>query len=213
MQHILYLILGITVLVSFSAFSNAELLRKLDFDIRKIRHGEQYRMISSGFIHADIFHLFFNMFALYLFGQQFVAVTSPVFFLVIYFSGLLAGNLLTLYVYKNQFAYNALGASGAVSAIVFGSIVFAPQQEIMIFPIPIGIPAYIFGLVYLLYSMYGIKANNDNIGHTAHLGGALCGYIFSALIYFNAFAENIPYTLVPAVAFIALGIHQYTTKK
>ncbi len=213
MSIVLLAVLAITVLVSLAAFADESLREKCIFEIRKIRNGEHYRLLSSGFVHGDIFHLFFNMYALYLFGSQFVYFSSPVFFAVIYFVGLVAGSLLTLFVHQNDFFYRALGASGAVSAIVFGTVIFDPHLEIMIFPIPIGIPAYIFGLLFLLYSMYGMKVANDNIGHTAHLGGAVAGYVFTAIAYFGAFSAALPFSAIPAVAFLGLGIYQFGFKK
>lgn len=210
---VLIALILVTVLVSFAAFSDDNLKSKFLFDIQRIRNGEQFRMLTSGFIHGDIFHLVFNMYALYLFGSQFINSSSALFFVVIYFVGLFAGNLLTLALYQNNLSYRALGASGAVSAIVFGSVIFDPQQGIRIFPIPFEIPAYIFGLIFLLYSLYGIKAANDNIGHTAHLGGAVAGYLFTAVSYKTTFLAALPYTLVPAAAFLVLGIYHYGFKK
>ncbi|WP_298143660.1 rhomboid family intramembrane serine protease [Flavobacterium sp.] len=213
MPIVLLALILVTVLVSFAAFSNDNLKSKFLFDIQRIRSGEQFRMLTSGFIHGDIFHLVFNMYALFLFGSQFISASSALFFVVIYFVGLFAGNLLTLVLYQNNLSYRALGASGAVSAIVFGSVIFDPQQEIKIFPIPFDIPAYIFGLIFLLYSLYGIKAANDNIGHTAHLGGAAAGYLFTAISYKTTFLAALPYTLVPAAAFLVLGIYHFGFKK
>ncbi|OYQ46494.1 rhomboid family intramembrane serine protease [Flavobacterium aurantiibacter] len=213
MSSVLLAIITANLLLSFAAFYDENIRERCIFDIAKIRRGDHVRMLSSGFIHGDFFHLFFNMYALYLFGTQFIYFSSPLFFAVIYFVGLLAGNLLTLLVHQNDYTYRALGASGAVSSVVFGSVVFDPQQEIMIFPIPFGIPAYIFGLIFLLYSLYGIKAANDNIGHTAHLGGAAAGYLFTAISYKTTFLAALPYTLVPAAAFLVLGIYHFGFKK
>jgi membrane associated rhomboid family serine protease len=136
-------------------------------------------MISSGFLHADITHLAFNMIALYSFANVVIGYFGSLFFLVIYLGSLILGNIVTFFFEKNNYSYRAIGASGAVTGIIYSAILLVPFQDVYLFFIPIGIPAYIFGFIYLLYSIYGMKSKSDNIGHTAHFGGAIAGYVFT----------------------------------
>ena len=168
-----------TVLFSYKGFQDQLFFRKYEFHIGSILSGEQIRMISSGFLHADIAHLAFNMIALYSFANVVIAYFGIFFFLIIYFGSLLLGNIITFIFEKNNYSYRAIGASGAVTGIIYSAILLVPFQDVYLFFIPIGIPAYIFGFLYLLYSIYGMKSKSDNIGHTAHFGGAIAGYIFT----------------------------------
>lgn len=164
-------IIAINAVVSFKGFNDTEFFRKYEFHIGSIRSGEQYRMFTSAFLHADIMHLGFNMFTLYMFAPVVLFKLGTLGFLLIYFVSLIAGNLLTLYFHKNDYWYRAIGASGAVMGVLFASILIYPDMKINYF-----IPGYVFGIFYLLFSIYGMKAKNDNIGHTAHFGGAIGGY-------------------------------------
>ncbi|MCQ2139873.1 MAG: rhomboid family intramembrane serine protease [Bacteroidales bacterium] len=147
---------------------------------------EWYRMLTSGLIHAGWGHLFFNMLTLYFFGrvveQYFMAafgnVTGAILYVVLYVSALAVSSIGDLIKYRDDWNYNALGASGAVSAILFASILFAPKMGIYIYLIPIPVPGYIFAPLYLLYCWYMAKRNMDNIGHTAHFWGAVYGLLF-----------------------------------
>lgn len=164
-------IIAITAFVSFKGFKDTYFLRKYDFHVGSIRAGEQIRMFSSGFLHNDLQHLIFNMFTLYFFGPIAQAYLGTVGFLLVYLISLLSGSLLTLYLHKNEYSYRALGASGAVMGVVFSAVLLQPDAKINFF-----IPAWIFGIFYLLYSIYGMRTRRDNIGHTAHFGGAIGGY-------------------------------------
>jgi len=167
----LLVIIAINAIVSFKGFNDAEFFRKYEFHVGSIRSGEQYRMFTSAFLHADIMHLGFNMFTLYMFAPIVVFKLGTIGFFLVYFISLIAGNLLTLYFHKNDYWYRAIGASGAVMGVLFSSILLYPEMEINFF-----IPGYVYGIFYLLFSIYGMKAKNDNIGHTAHFGGAIGGY-------------------------------------
>ncbi len=147
-------------------------------------------MLSSGFLHADWVHLGFNMYALWLFGKIIVSNFGTGTFIFIYFISLLVGNLYSLYTHKNNPYYTAIGASGAVSGIVFSAILLAPDLRLMIFPIPLYLPGYIFGIGYLLYSIYGMKNQTDNIGHAAHLGGAIGGFLLTLLLKPSVLNDN-----------------------
>ena len=173
-------IIAVTVLFSFKVFEDISFFRKFEFHIGSIRAGEQIRMLSSGFLHADVAHLFFNMFTLFMFGPVVIAYLGNYSFLLIYFGSLIFGSLLTLVFHKNDFNYRAIGASGAVTGVLYSAILFEPYQELLLFFI-VPIPAFLFGIAYLLYSIYGMKAKNDNIGHTAHFGGAVGGYLITLI--------------------------------
>jgi len=183
-------LIATNVIVSIKGFDNYFFFRKYQFHIGSIRSGEQYRMISSGFLHADIPHLAFNMIALYSFAGVVILLLGSFNFLLIYFASLISGSLLTMYFHKNDYSYSAVGASGAVTGIIYSAILMVPNLPIQIFFIPIDIPGYIFGILYLLYSIYGMKAKNDNIGHTAHIGGAIGGYVFTLLKHPEVISNN-----------------------
>ena len=139
-------------------------------------------MFSSGFLHVDNAHLFFNMFTLYFFADVVIAYLGSFKFLIIYLGSLLLGNLLSLYFHKDEYHYSAVGASGAVTGIIYSAILLQPDMSLYMFFIPIPIPAYIFGVGYLLYSIYGMKNSIGNIGHDAHFGGALGGYVITLIL-------------------------------
>lgn len=171
MNIVLLVILAANVLISYKAFNDTLFFRKYEFHIGSIRSGEQFRMFSSGFLHVDFTHLFFNMFTLYMFAPFVINNVGAMYFAYLYFGSLIAGNLLTLYFHKEDYYYRAVGASGAVTGIIYSAILLEPN--LYMYGI---IPGYIFGFAYLLFSIYGMKAKNDNIGHVAHFGGAIGGY-------------------------------------
>lgn len=181
MDILLLVIIGITALVSFKGFNDYEFFRRYEFHVGRIRAGEQLRMITSGFLHLDFAHLIFNMLTLYFFSPIVIDRLGNIYFLYIYFGSMVAGSLLTLYMHKNDYSYRAIGASGAVTGIIYSSILLYPDLNLYFFFIPIPIPGYIFGIGYLLYSIYGMKAKRDNIGHTAHFGGAIGGYLITLI--------------------------------
>lgn len=178
MSTILIVIIGITVLFSFKGFNDPSFFRKFEFHIGSIRSGEQIRMVTSGLLHADMGHLFFNMFTLYMFAPVVINNFSNASFFLIYLGSLVFGSLLTLLMHKNDYSYRAIGASGAVTGIIYSAILLQPDMMLGLFYV-IPVPAYLFGIGYLLYSIYGMKAKNDNIGHTAHFGGAIGGYLIT----------------------------------
>ncbi len=180
MDIVLIIIIALNAIVSYKGFNDLEFFRKYEFHIGSIRSGEQYRMFSSGFLHADIGHLAFNMLSLYFFGPVVIEHFGAISFVLIYLVSLAFGSLLTLFFHKNDYSYRAIGASGAVTGIIYSAILIQPDMNLLLmFAIPI--PAYIFGIGYLLYSIYGMKAKNDNIGHTAHFGGAIGGYLITII--------------------------------
>jgi membrane associated rhomboid family serine protease len=190
MNTVLIAILVANVLFSYKGFNDISFFRKYEFHIGSIRAGEQIRMLSSGFLHADIMHLAFNMYTLYIFAPTVYGYLGNFGFGLVYFISLFAGNLLTLYFHKNDYNYRAIGASGAVMGILYAAILIEPQRNLQLMFIPIDIPSYIFGIGYLLYSIYGMKAKNDNIGHTAHFGGAIGGLAYTLVREPSLFTDN-----------------------
>jgi membrane associated rhomboid family serine protease len=142
-----------------------------------IQRGEQFRFFSSGFLHLDIQHLLFNMLTLYFFAGIVVTMLGSISFLILYIVSLLGGNFLSYLFHKDEYHYSAIGASGAVSGVIYAAILLYPDMMIYGF-----IPGYIFGIGYLIYSIYGIKNKVGNIGHDAHFGGAVAGYL-TTLVY------------------------------
>ncbi|KQO26134.1 protease [Flavobacterium sp. Leaf82] len=167
-------------LISYKGFNDLAFFRKYEFHIGSIRSGEQIRMLSSGFLHVDMMHLIFNMLTLWFFAPVVIQWLGTISFVLIYFGSLIFGSLLTMLFHKNDYSYRAVGASGAVTGILYSAILLQPDMMLGIFFV-IPMPAYLFGILYLLYSIYGMRAKNDNIGHTAHFGGAIGGYLITLI--------------------------------
>ena len=167
-------------------FNDYSFLDKYKFQVSKILSGEKIRTITSGFLHADWAHLGFNMYALYLFGGIVSYKLGTPYFLIIYF-----GSLYSLKYHKDEPYYSAVGASGAVSGILFSGIILYPNKlyNFIFFPF-IDIPGYVLGVGYLLYSIYGMKKQLGNIGHSAHLGGAIGGFVLTLLMQPSIFSSN-----------------------
>ncbi|PKH67963.1 rhomboid family intramembrane serine protease [Flavobacterium sp. ALD4] len=180
MNTILIAIIIVNVLISFKGFNDQSFFRKYEFHMGSVRAGEQIRLISSGFLHADIAHLAFNMITLYFFAPVVIGYLGSLSFVIVYFGSLIFGSLLTILFHKDDYNYRAVGASGAVTGVLYSAILLQPDMMLGIFFI-IPMPAYLFGILYLLYSIYGMRAKNDNIGHTAHFGGAIGGYIITLI--------------------------------
>ena len=204
---VLFIIIA-NVLVSMKGFSDYTFLNTYKFQIGKIVSGEKIRMLTSGFLHVDWAHLGFNMYALYLFGGIVAGILGIPDFLIIYFLSLLGGNLYSLKYHKNESFYSAVGASGAVSGIIYASILLYPEMELYLFFIPIPIPGYIFGVGYLLYSIYGMKKQIGNVGHSAHLGGAIGGFAITLLLNPSLFSTNtfmVSLLAVPIILLLLFG--------
>ncbi|EAR12217.1 putative integral membrane protein [Polaribacter irgensii 23-P] len=204
-QAVLLIIIA-NVLVSMKGLKDSAFLEKYKFQIGRIISGEKIRLLTSGFLHVDYMHLGFNMYALYLFGDIVSGMMGIFNFLIIYFISLLAGNLYTLKYHRDEPYYSAVGASGAVSGIVYAAILLYPGMSLYLFFIPIPIPGYVFGLGYLLYSIYGMKKQIGNIGHSAHLGGAIGGFAFTLLLNPPLFALNKMMVILLSIPIILLLI-------
>ncbi|MFT3796105.1 rhomboid family intramembrane serine protease [Flavobacterium sp.] len=206
MNIILLALIAANIVVSFKGFNDLAFFRKYEFHIGSIRAGEQIRMITSGFLHADIMHLAFNMLTLYFFAPTVIAEFGGTTFLLIYLASLVFGSLLTLVMHKDDYSYRAIGASGAVTGILYSAILINPDRELFLFFIPIPITGYIFGIIYLLYSIYGMKTKNDNIGHAAHFGGAVGGYVITILKQPEMLTENTFTVIVLAIPIVILFV-------
>lgn len=145
-------------------------------------HKQYDRLVTSAFLHIDWRHYGFNMFSLFVFSELVYEVLGLVFFLVVYTASLLGGNLLSLFFNRNNGDYSAVGNSGAVSGIMFASIVIAPDSSLGLILLPVKFPAWIFGAVYMLITLFGVKNKFGNIGHEAHLGGAIAGILTAIAI-------------------------------
>lgn len=206
-MFITIIIIIITCITSIKAFQSRETTSKLVFSPYLIkRRGEWHRFLTSGFIHGSWVHLFFNMYVLFLFGsytEKFFAAAfqqwGAILYVILYVLAIVLSEVYSYFKHQDNPYYASLGASGAISAIVFASIVFNPLMKIGLIFIPFfGIPAFIFGILYLLYSMYMAKNGQDHIGHYAHFYGAVFGFLF-------------PIILKPSLAlhFFDLVIHGY----
>ena len=203
---ITWFIIGGTVLVSYLAFQNYSLVEKLQFNAAKIIQGkEYYRLVSHAFIHANWTHLFVNMLTLYFFAGPVINTLGLVPFLVIYFASLLAGNILSYSFHQNEYHYSAIGASGAVSGIVFCYVLLYPSSNLYLF-FAIPIKAWIFGILYLVYSIYGMRKQLGNIGHDAHFGGAVAGYGLTVLFEPQLLQTRTDILLLMAIPIVALFI-------
>ena len=181
------ILIAITCLVSILCFTGTLDSNKLVFNAWSVWHRKEwYRMLSYGLIHGGWGHLFFNMLTLFFFGrvvEQYFALAfgetlGIILYVVLYVTAIAVSTAGDLIKYRDVRNYNAVGASGAVSAILFASILFEPKMGIYIYLIPIPIPGYIFAPLYLLYCWYMARRNMDNIGHTAHFWGAVYGLLF-----------------------------------
>lgn len=186
MLTITLIILLLTCVISFTAFSNEKITNDMIFYPTAVtNHNQWYRFITCGFIHADFMHLAFNMYTFYLFGDMVERAFTAIYgemgkalYIVMYISSLVVCLLPTYFKHRNDYYYRSLGASGAVSAVIFIGIFLNPTMGMGIFPIPFHIPAFIFGPLYLGISAYLAKKGHGNINHSAHIWGAVYGVIF-----------------------------------
>ena len=202
MNSVAIIIIGLNIFFSYKGFRDRIFFNKYKFSPVRIKEGEKIRYISSGFLHVDTTHLIVNMFTLYFFVDAVIFRVGEINFVIIYFTSLIFGNWLTYRFNSNNINYSAVGASGAVMGIVYSAILLNPEMTLFFFVLPM--PGYLFGLGYLFYSIYSMKKVNDNIGHEAHLGGAIAGFfstifISPAIVLTNLFTVLI--LLIPIVYF------------
>ena len=179
------IILAITVITSLMAFYNESLMANLILQPYSVARKQRvYTVITSGLIHGDWMHLFFNVFSYCAFAFDLEKLIGHWQFGVLYIAALILSDLPTIQKHKDDFGYRCLGASGAVSAVIFGAILYNPiNSSIGILFIPVGIPAVLFGILYLIYCSYSSKYARDHINHDAHLYGALSGLIITIILH------------------------------
>lgn len=206
MDKIVLIIIIANVIVSLKGFDDAYFFDRYKFQIGPIVNKEWVRMLTSGFLHADFYHLLFNMLTLYFFADGVIAEFGIVNFLIMYFLSLLGGSALSYYYHQRDFFYSAVGASGAVSGILFSSILLYPFDSLYLMFIPIPIPAIIVGIGYLLYSVFGMKNQWGNIGHAAHLGGAATGLILSIVMEPGLLFTHTLYVIILTIPLLLLFV-------
>ena len=193
MLSITLIIVGLTVLISYQGFSNAAFREKSLYMPYRVKYNkEYYRIMSHIFVHGDWGHLCFNMFSLYFLGSFLetqwtyeFGLSANYYFIALYFGGGVVAALWPYYRNSENSLYRSLGASGAVSSVIFGAMLWQPELELYLMFIPIPIKAYVLGPLYLLYEYYSMKRGGSGIAHDAHLGGALFGILFVLLIDSN----------------------------
>ena len=177
------LIVAVTAMVSLLAFQDPRLREKLIFSPDPILAGrEYYRLLSSALIHLDGRHLLFNMLSLYLFGHELERSIGREHLLLIYAASVLGGSLLSLFLHRNH-DYRSLGASGGVCGIIFAFIFLIPDGKIFMMPLPVGIPAWLYAVLFMVAEFKGMRSPQSNIGHDAHLGGAIAGLLVTTALY------------------------------
>lgn len=196
------------IIFSFQGLKSQVFFDRYSFVVDKILIEKDYkRLITSSFLHVSWSHLFFNMISLYLFSSGIEQDLGEGSFLLIYFGSLIGGDLFCLYIHRHHGDYSAVGASGAISGLIFASIALFPGIGIGFPGLPFHVPGWLYGLCYVLYSIYGIRSDKGNIGHEAHLGGALVGLCIALAIEPSALMCNyfpIILIIVPSAIFIYL---------
>lgn len=198
------IIIAITAVISYVAFNNSSIVDKYIFYPPAIKNKQWYRFLTYGVLHADLSHLFFNMFAMYLFGTEIEKVFNDVFgtglggflYVMLYLLGLVFSILPTWFKERENPYYRSLGASGAVSAIVFAYILVYPMNFMGIMFIPVYLPAFIFGIIYVVTSVYLEKQQSGNINHLAHVAGGIFGVVFMFVVFRIFAGLNIFYFFV-----------------
>ncbi|NLO70715.1 MAG: rhomboid family intramembrane serine protease [Porphyromonadaceae bacterium] len=187
-----FIIIAITAFISYKAFNNSALVNKLIFYPPEVNRGGWYRLFSYGVLHADYTHLIFNMITFFIFGQYIEKffkgslgeMQGSVWFITLYVSALLVSILPTYFKHKNNQYYRGLGASGAVSAVVFAYILINPMSFMGIMFIPIMLPAFLFGIIYVVLSIYLEKKQAGNVNHSAHITGGIYGILFVIILFY-----------------------------
>lgn len=206
------IIIAANLLISMRGFRDYSFFEQYKFNIGALQRGEIKRWVSSGFLHVDWKHFAFNMITLYFFADIIISQLGAFNFYLIYLIGLLAGNLLSFYFHKNEPHYSAVGASGAVTGIVYAAILLRPDMHMFIYFIPVPIPSYVVGVGYLLFSIYGMKTKLGNIGHDAHFGGAIGGYIMTLFLAPRIFEYHFWMVALLAAPIVLLFILKWKNK-
>ncbi len=202
----------INVLVSYRGLKDHSFYEKYCFRVSQVQVQKDYkRLVTSAFLHVNWTHLIFNMLALFFFSDSIEQTLGPLSFIIIYFASIIGGNLLSLFIHRFDTSYSSAGASGAICGVIFAAIATLPGMKIGLFLLPFSMPGWLFGLIYVGISIYGVRSRNDNIGHDAHLGGGLAGMLLALLMNPSVILQNYLTILIvalPAVAFILFIIYK-----
>lgn len=181
------LIIANLVASLYALFFDHDFVEQFKFEVDAVRRrGQHYRVFTSSFLHNDLFHLLFNMMALFSFGPYVEILLGRTGYSVVYFGAILASGILSFYVNRRDGSYSSVGASDAVSGVIFSFILFYPMDALYIFPLPIPIPAIIFGVIFIVLSSVLMNRENRRIAHEGHLGGALAGIVLTIAMVPNA---------------------------
>ena len=198
------IIIAVTSYVSYKGFKSSNFYASLEFEVEKILLYKDYkRLVTSGFVHVNWQHLIFNMISLLFFSFPLEYAFGPLKFSILYFASLVGGNIIALLIHRKNPSYASVGSSGAINGVIFASIAINPGLRIFF------LPGWVFGLIFIFYSIYGIRSRKDNIGHESHLGGALTGMLFAIAFEPSALVTNtIPVILMllPTIAFMMIII-------
>lgn len=198
------IIIAATCFISYKGFKSSNFYASLEFEVEKILLYRDYkRLVTSGFIHVNWQHLIFNMITLFFFSFRLEGDLGPLKFILLYFASEVGGNLVALMIHRKNPSYASVGSSGAINGVIFASIASFPGLSIFF------LPGWIFGLIFIFFSIYGIRSGKDNIGHESHLGGALTGMVVAILLRPELLMNNtIPILLMflPTVAFMIIII-------
>lgn len=185
------LLVLVNFLMSYRGIKDQSFFQRFLFRVDDILIGKQFhRLISSGFLHVGWWHFAVNMITLIFFSEVLMYKMNSYFYLTLYFLSLLGGNLLALFFHREHGDYSAVGASGAVCGVLFASIALYPGMELTLLFIPANFPAWLFALLYVIYTLYGIRSKSGNVGHEAHLGGLLTGVFFAILYQPSILRDN-----------------------
>ena len=197
------IILIATIAMSYYGFNNATFFNRYMFNVGAVQKGDYVRLISSGFLHANWEHLIFNMISLFFFYEVVTDSMGELLFVFIYFGSMLLGNVFSLQIYKRESYYSAIGASGAVSGIIFTAIALYPKAIKVNF-----LPGWLFGALYFGYSVFMMfnPQKGDNLGHTAHIGGALFGLAVVVLYAPTIVVHNALYLGIMALPLVYMGV-------
>ena len=211
-----YGIIALTSLASYYALSNSSVFEKWLFSIKGIVTDREYlRLLTSILVHSNIGHLMFNMFSFYAFATGIDAAYGHGIIACIYLCSALGGGLLSLLMHRHEPGYRAVGASGGVCGVIFASIFLIPGGRIIVFPLPLPIPAWLYAILFIAFSLYGMKKAFGGIGHDAHLGGSLAGIAIAAIISPYSVASR-PFLLagilVPVIIFFLIHKQSEITK-
>ena len=192
-----------TIAMSYYGFNNATFFNRYMFNVGAVQKGDYVRLISSGFLHANWEHLIFNMISLFFFYEVVTDSMGELLFVLIYFGSMLLGNVFSLQIYKRQSYYSAIGASGAVSGIIFTAIALYPKAIKVNF-----LPGWLFGALYFGYSVFMMfnPQKGDNLGHTAHIGGALFGLAVVVLYAPTIVVHNALYLGIMALPLVYMAV-------